>query len=135
METYQSFNVLDEDVLAEIDRRYKSGPMVGGYATDSREGKYFMLRGEGATVHLYTDTGDGPKLLDRIARNLAALAQDPGGPAVVTYKSPTFPAPVARACDLIDNADIKAPHRQGRQPAGRRERRRRYRCARLPRGG
>ncbi|MEQ4204484.1 hypothetical protein [Actinopolymorpha sp. B9G3] len=108
VETYQSFNVFDEDVLAEIDRRYMSGPMVGGYATYSREGKYFMLRGEGATVHLYTDTGDGPKLLDRIARNLAALAQDPGGPAVVTYKSPTFPAPVARACDLVDNADIKA---------------------------
>lgn len=93
---------------------FKKDTPIGGYQHFVRTAKLgyvtHSLRAKDLTIKVVLSgiaIPQAPRLLKAVVANLASLKTSPQGGSKAVYDTPTFEQPYLRACDLVDNADMK----------------------------
>ena len=109
----QPFTVSDQ-VVSDYVSRYTPQPDMSGYKVYKKvsdiTGASYILKDADATVELSLDLKDQTimdSLLKTAVANLKQLKNQPKGRVLPSFDSPTFMASYPKACDLIDNDDVK----------------------------
>jgi len=114
----QPFTATDGAVVDNINAlHYTKQADTGGFQMYSRvnsigddKNNEYVLRKNGTTITLSIPDDFASKndtILKTIMANFDDLTKHPKGPSTVTYNSPTFTQSFAKACDLVDNDDMK----------------------------
>ncbi len=114
----QPFTATDGAVASDIDLlHYNKQADQGGFQIYTRTSalgddktSYTLLRKNNTTIEVKLPESTDPKitgLVKTVMSNFDAFTQHPKGVSTVSYSTPTFTQSYAKACDLVDNADMK----------------------------
>jgi|GEM_PF-1198450 len=111
----QSFTVTESEIDRQISAlSYVKQADMGGYqtykSTRNADQPSYMLRKDGTAITLDFDLTDPSKvepLVKKAVDNLTNLQTKPKGVSTVSYDTPTFIQKSVKACDLVDNSDMK----------------------------
>jgi hypothetical protein len=106
--------IATESVVADNTTRFAKQADMNGYQVYKKEseisGTIYRLRKDGATVDLtmeFKDSSKKEKFLKTAITNLDSFSTKPKGITTASYDTPTFTKSFAKACDLVDNDDMK----------------------------